>query len=212
MEITTTQLYELLFIEHHHHTRPLVKAVTDEYTFRTALVAELGLTEARAVTLPILSIRINKIPSTYLFIVKSADPSLISKIDKSVEIQFPDITFSIPQRSITENQNGYSYFADILRYQIQSAETTYTYDEPSCFATIIQHIHRYLIETTTFAGQGKMKAITIKLALQLLIQHIENKDRKSSTESHILYQKHISQLLKATDDDIIAGFTEEGLI
>lgn len=113
---------------------------------------------------------------------------------------------------MTENQDGYSYLVDILCCQIQSAETMYIYDEPSCLIAIIQHIYRCLVEATIFAGQGKMEAIAMKLVPQLLIQYIENEDRKSSMESHILHQECISQLLKAADDDIIAGLAEEGLI
>ncbi len=57
-----------------------------------------------------------------------------------------------------------------------------------------------------------MEAIVMELAPQLLIQCVENEDRKSNTESHILYQKCISQLLKAVDNNIIAGLVEEGFI
>ncbi len=127
MEITTTQPREFLFTERRHRTGPLAKAVADEHTFRVAIAAELRLAEARAVALPILLTRANKIPSAYLFIVKPEDPSLMPKLDESVEIQFPDITFSVPQRPMTENQDRYSYLADILRRQVQSAEATYTH-------------------------------------------------------------------------------------
>ncbi len=95
MEITTIQSYELLFIEHCHRIGSLAKTIIDKHTFRTALTMELGLTEVKTVALPIFSIRINKIPSIYLFIVKPTNPFLMSKVDKSVEIQFPDIIFSM---------------------------------------------------------------------------------------------------------------------
>ncbi len=57
-----------------------------------------------------------------------------------------------------------------------------------------------------------MEVIVMELALQLFIQYVENEDRKSSIESHILHQKRINQLLKATDNNIIARFIKEDFI